>query len=455
MLNESVDKVEKPETPQLNPGDTSDSVAPEINLLDIYRRVMSSLDLNEVVVEISTLTKKILKAIRVSIALLDENKLIEIDDEGIIVESMLSEFTSVYKSGKGIGGWAYTSGKSVYLSDYWNDPRIERSQETDKRALVRKVAACMVIPVKVHDCIVALLWISKATVYHWTEADIALAEQFATLSGLAIYNANLYSNLDNLNNQLAARNAELEALQEFNRRLRGPLELKAACQRALTVAIEKIEVNVASLYLAKAENPDEIHLVVRQGFSENTSEFPEQLSLNQNFPSLILNIKQTIVISGETVLRDLKLKELLFPGQNLQSCLLVPLLVADKLIGLINFGSEQLNHFTPERVRFAEMMTHQISAAIQQITQLEIEKEREQLRVVLSLARTVANQLNQPLALLKQELEQAIQDVDNLNPETLEEMQIAITKMTNLVREYQRLVRYKDSGDLPTSLSLT
>jgi GAF domain-containing protein len=295
-----------------------------------------------------------------------------------------------------------------------------------------------------------MLWTNNAKVYNWTATDIALAEQFATLSGLAIHNASIYSNLDSLNNQLTARNAELEALQDFNRRLRGPLELKAACERALAVAIGKIGVRDGSLYLAKAENPDEIYLIVRQGFPENSSGIPAQLSLSQNFPSLILNTKQTMVISGETVLQNLKLKELIFPGQSWQSCLLVPLLVGDKLIGLINFGSAQPDHFTPEKVRFAEMMTHQISAAIQQITQLEIEKERAQLRVVLSLARTAASELDQPLALLKYEIEQAIEDVDTLSPETLEEMQAAITKMTNLLREYQRLVRYKESGDLPT-----
>jgi GAF domain-containing protein len=450
MPNKTAEKAENSENPPINPASVPNSDAPEINLLEVYRRIMSSLDLQEVVIEITTLAKKMLEAATVSVALIAERKFIEVDHQGIIIQTDFSKHLNAFISGKGLGGQAYQAGEPICTSDYWNDPRIEHTSELDSRARRKQMVASMATPIKLDGQIVAMLWTNKAKVYNWTATDIALAEQFATLSGLAIHNASIYSNLDSLNNQLTARNAELEALQDFNRRLRGPLELKAACERALAVAIGKIGVRDGSLYLAKAENPDEIYLIVRQGFPENSSGIPAQLSLSQNFPSLILNTKQTMVISGETVLQNLKLKELIFPGQSWQSCLLVPLLVGDKLIGLINFGSAQPDHFTPEKVRFAEMMTHQISAAIQQITQLEIEKERAQLRVVLSLARTAASELDQPLALLKYEIEQALEDVDTLSPETLEEMQAAITKMTNLLREYQRLVRYKESGDLPT-----
>jgi len=426
-----------------------DSNEPEINLLEVYRRVMSSLDLQEVVVEITTLAKKMLQADTVSVALIDELKFIEADDQGILIETGFLRFANAYISGKGMGGQAYQSGKVAYTSDYWNDAKIEHTPDLDNRSISRQLIACMVIPIKLNGRIVALLWINKSQVYYWTANDIALAEQFATLSGLGIYNANLYRNLDSLNNQLAARNAELEALQDFNRRLRGPLDLKAACERALAVAIEKIEVRTGSLYLVSIENPDEICLVVRQGFPEDSPPAPLELKLSQNFPNFMLNTKQTIVINDETDLQNLQLKELFFPGQNWQSGLLIPLLVGDKLIGLINFGAEQANHFTLERIRFAEMMTHQISAAIQQVSQLEIEKEREKLRVVLSLARRAAYELNQPLLVLQRELERAIEDVGNLNQETLEEMQAAITHMTTLLREYQKLVRFKASADLP------
>ncbi len=434
-------------------------------LLEMSRQVMSSLDLQEVLDRLTKHAQMVIGTDMVLIALVEKDGLTRVSHQGLGANYDFSLSAASYLAGKGLGGMAYNSGQIIACEDYWTDPRIDHDPLIDAQTREAETVAVLVVPIKLGGETVGLMWANKAQPYSWTPTDLVQAGQYGEIAGLAICNARLYFQLEVLNRELQNRNRELEALQEFNRRLRGPIESYATAERALTLAMEAVSADTGILHLLNEQHPQELVLVVAV---ERDSEDRQKLAVLINpstaiaIPKWLRNIKigeglvGKALETGESILiKDILEKRAedpqvtLDPDPHWRSGLFVPLMVAERKLGVIALSKWEPGSFSEAQLGFVEMIAGQIATALEQVAKIEAQKEREQLSAVLALARTAAHDLNQPLSVLQGELD--LVAIAGISPdeEVLARMQNAVEQMTTRIRAYQKIVRFQMTEALP------
>ncbi len=255
--------------------------------------------------------------------------------------------------------------------------------------------------------------------------------------------------LQQRNTELEIRNAELEALQEVNRQLRGPIELPSLTQHALNLAIELTGSEGGTIRLLDEQNQSELYLIAEQGFEGKPPQWAAQpevgrtlsgWAFQQGQPVLIEDINEWLRINPGTSYTD---------QPAWVSGLFMPLIASNQPLGVLGLAATTAAHFTPEKIRFTEMIAGQIATAVQQVSRRAIQKKLDQLSGVLTLARTVAHELNDPLAILKAEVDIIIQLGQPLDHESFERMSQAIEYMGHRVRQYQKIMRFETTEPLP------
>ncbi len=440
-------KVDEEEKNSASPNFNQFSSSLYNSLLGLTNEIMNSLDLGEVLTKLSKQAKNLLGADWVAVALLQDKLLIGLNYPGIKTEHSVNFVTRGSFLTKGLGGKAYETGKTIVCNDYWNDATFEHDAEMDRQTQNNGVVAAMMIPIRVEGEIVALMGVYKNQPYQWSKLEQAQAEQVASLAIAAIQNARMYQRLQTLNKDLQARNQELESLQQFNHQLREPIELKAVAERALALTIEVTRADSGLLYVLNEKQPAELELLA----STCTVSSDPNVRIKPG-----TGISGKVVESGQTRLIE-NLAELIEQSPEItldqnpfwRSGLFVPLKLAEKSIGVMILLTPQPNYFSAEQVRFVEMMANQVASVIEQFGRLEIQKERDQLAAVLTLARTAAHEISQPLTVLQAELDLALLTEIALDTESMEQMQQAVVLITNLIRQYQALVRFQTVEAVP------
>jgi GAF domain-containing protein len=124
--------------------------------------------------------------------------------------------------------------------------------------------------------------------------------------------------------------------------------------------------------------------------------------------------------------------------------IIIPMFNQGKIIGFLVVVSDDLNQpYLEEDAKFLEEVADRVTLAIENVNLLRELKSRDQLEAVHALARTLAHDLTQPLTILQGELDFILQLGEPPNQEVLQIMQTAVTAITNKIREYQKIVRYR------------
>jgi PAS domain S-box-containing protein len=124
--------------------------------------------------------------------------------------------------------------------------------------------------------------------------------------------------------------------------------------------------------------------------------------------------------------------------------LMTPIKVNNKFRGIISLSNTALDKsFLPEDGDFLKEIADRVGLAIQNVNLRKELKSRDQLEAVHALARTLAHDLTQPLTILQGELDFILQLGESPSDEVLEAMQEAVTQITNKVRQYQKIIRYR------------
>lgn len=432
-------------------------------LLEVARQIMSSLfDLEKVLNLLANQAKALMPVDSVTIALIHGENLLKVETTDSLIIDLTPTFPA-YLAGKGLAGKVLRTGQIMTTSDYWNDASIERSPDIDKTVRKANGVASMAVPIKLNAQIVALLWLSHTQPYQWQQSDYYRAEQFAELAALTLHNARLYQRLDELNQKLdqrnqeqlalleatqeaaealEIRNQELEILQNFNRRLRGPVELQSTAARALELAIELVGADGGRIWMQDKHEPEKLNLLLRVGF-KNSQTQSQSITIWHGLAGKVVRTQQSIMTNNmrQTLEQDKDIIPL-YPPQA-ASGLFVPLFADDKIIGVLVLLAAEINHFSLEQLHFAETLANQIGIAIWQVSQRQLQKERDQLAAALALARTAAHDLSQPLTFLQAELDFALELGDIPTIETLEKMQTAVSIMSKRLLEYQKIARFQ------------
>jgi GAF domain-containing protein len=241
-------------------------------LLEICQKVLFTLDLSEVLNSLSENVQDLLGVDHVTISLIDKGQLL-VDIQNTNYKFKYTTLIPAYLRGKGVGGLAYQTGQIVVTPDYFNDPRFLRDPDIDEEVRSYGIVASMAVPIYLKDNVVALMWASHKKPYHWTKQDIEMAGEFSSLVSLAIHNARLYQDLEQLNETLAQRNKKLEemvVLQREQERLKAVLSLARTAAHELSQPLTLLQAEI-ELITEFGQTPDkETYENMRSAINEIT-----------------------------------------------------------------------------------------------------------------------------------------------------------------------------------------
>lgn len=252
--------------------------------------------------------------------------------------------------GESLVGKVIESGKGQYVNSFpdWKD----RARVFDHKKLVRFMKNLIEVPVKEENKVIAIIAITDASGKRsFSEDDIELLERFADLAAIAIEQANLFKQIQ------SQREAQTQAIHEMASSIPTEKPLNEILESLLDWTLSLM--GKASLGEIRLLDETTDELVVQASRGELRQEF-RRLPVGKGITGWVAKHKTSQLIAD--VREDKRYVQFL---AEIRSELAVPMLKADKVIGVLNIEHPDLNAFTQEDLKLAEAIAGLAVVAIE------------------------------------------------------------------------------------------
>ena len=343
-------------------------------LYSISRELTGQLDLRELLQRVLQLTLENIGGSSGSILVLDE--------EGSIIEGALAydgrvhdhtadQLTFSYE--RGLAGWVVEHKQGVLVANTLDDQRwIDRPGENGLNA---RSAIC--VPLIARGRVVGVLTTSHPDPDKLTEDDLALLTAIADQAGIAVENARLFK-AEQERRQLAS------TLQEIVRTISSTLDPDQVFLQVLEQLRRVIDYDSASIFLVE---DDHLRLVAARGFSDDTGLLGMRLPLTTDLIDAVLLATNQPMFVEDVQLNPGWLKtEDLPDSAHIRGWIGAPLLVRDRVVGVLNVDSHQVGAYNQRHVEVVSAFADQAATAVLN-ARLFAEAQR-QVQATLALAET-------------------------------------------------------------------
>lgn len=290
--------------------------------------------------------------------------------------------------GKGITGWVAEHGTSVRLGNVRSDPRYFAMRDGIRSELC--------VPLRFQDKILGVVNVESTQPDAYTEADQRVLETAAAQMAVAIHNARLYEQVQHhameLEGWVEQRTAELESANaRLQEEVADRLNTEAELQRRLSAAtlLHKVSSRIASAADMTGALQDvcaelaEFLGVPQAGFamldaSRSSAEIvadyhpPDTSSALSDMIPAIDNPSMAQILRDPLplVVSDAQWDPRLAPVQdimrrrNVQSILIVPLIVEGQVIGTLGFDSYERREFDDSDIELVQQVANQAGQAL-------------------------------------------------------------------------------------------
>lgn len=268
---------------------------------------------------------------------------------------------------------------------------------------------------------------------------IELYKTFANQAAQSILNARTYASTD----EAFQRSSEqLGSLSEIGRLLTSRIDLKDVGDLVLNYAASAAHVERGFVALVN-DSTDALEIIAARGFSQKTLIDRSTLKFEDKLvQSRALMGSETLAAHGSYVTQT-----------DAYSVLVVPIRLADEVIGLVRLENDRYTEFNAETIEFIEQLTNQGVIAIENARLFDrIAKDRDRLQVLLDAMEegiiaidlrgeiTLANPRIDLIGLQPEDLIR--KKIDQLAPEALENLAArtgfrSADELTNLVKKAQ------------------
>ena len=309
-------------------------------LFELGREVTSVLDLDELLRKIPQLIARLTKFQAFAVYLLDERS------EELSVAYSVGYPDDVasrlrVKVGRGLVGAAVAEGRPVLVNDVRSDPRYVEAVPGSRAELV--------VPLRRKGRVIGALNLLSQTVGPFTEMDQRVLSQFAAHVAVAIENARLFEHTRQYT-------STLETLAEIGREFSAILDLDALLTRIVHLTRRVVDYRTFGILL----------------INEETEELEMQLAIRYGDQVTVPRVKLGVGLVGHAALHK---RAVLVPDvskderyiklvDDVQSELVVPLLVQDRCIGVFDLESPELDAFKKSDAEILTLLASQAAVAI-------------------------------------------------------------------------------------------
>lgn len=281
--------------------------------------------------------------------------------------------------GEGVTGWAAKEKTPVALSsEAYKDPRFKSFTEL----VEDRFEAYLAVPILSKDEIIGVMNVHRKKKHVYPDNQINLLFTVSKYLGSAIENAIIYEEIDR-------KAKQLDLLSEISRTIVSDYYLKEILQLIVTMTAKVMESKICSIMLLD-EKKQELVIASSQSLSKEYLN-KKNLKVGQSVSGRVVKEKRPI-----TVLDVTKESGYTYPNvakkEGLVSMLCVPMMIKDRVIGVINSYTQHEYRFSDEEVDILQAIANQAAVAIEN-TRLDQEmlaaKEALETRKVVERAKGV------------------------------------------------------------------
>jgi phosphoserine phosphatase RsbU/P len=352
-------------------------------LFDLGRQVTSVLNLDELLQRIPRLISELTEFTSFAVYLKDERR-----HDLFIAYSVGYPEDRVrgvrLKIGQGIIGTAVADEHPILVPDVLADPRYVE--------IVPGTRSELVVPLRRKGKILGALNLLHPAVGQFTDLDEAILRQFAAAVAVGIENAQLFEKERQYGEML-------ETLAEIGREVSSILDLDALLTRIAQLTKRVIDYRTFGILLFN-QATHELEMKLALKYDEQTTVPP--VKMGQGLVGYAAQHKEIVLVPD--VLTDPRYVKLV---DDVRSELVIPLLVKDRCIGVIDLESPELDAFSKSHVEVMTLLASQAAVAIDNAHLYEtIVANEERLENELRFAQRVQ------AALLPNELPKRMKGVD-------------------------------------------
>ena len=246
------------------------------------------------------------------------------------------------KLGEGITGTAALRREPVLVGDVRNDPRYLHTLDAVRTELA--------VPMMARGKLVGVIDLQSTKINAYTEYDRALIRLIAARASVAIDNARLYRRVER-------HNRTLKTLGNISREFSSILVLNELLSKITSTMRELISFDAFSILLVDEEAKHLRHLFsIRYDKRVNTDHIP----LGKGITGAAAQSRETIRVHDTA-----KDPRYIASHADIRSEVAVPLIMQDRVIGVMDLESDRVGHFTDDHLRTLNLLAPQIASSLE------------------------------------------------------------------------------------------
>jgi sigma-B regulation protein RsbU (phosphoserine phosphatase) len=256
--------------------------------------------------------------------------------------------------GEGLTGSAAGTRKPILARDVRTDPRYLNALDA--------VRAELAVPMSIRGKLVGVIDLQSTRVNAFSEEDLSLLVLIASRVGATIDNARLYR-------RVAQQNRTLRVLAHLSQEFSSILEIDELLTKIAVTIRALINFDAFSIFLVVEENK-----LLRCRFSQRYDEKAtvENIVFSQGITGAAATSRQVIRVGDVT--QDSRYIE---SHSDIRSEVAVPLVLQDRVVGVMDLESVRLSFFTDEHIRALTLLAPQIATSVENARLYEELAKRE------------------------------------------------------------------------------
>src|SRR5579863_5635892 len=323
-------------------------------LLEVSRATSETLDLDKLLANVAAVVKDVIPYDLFAILLYSEKA------QGLRIRYSIGHRPEVVRSlviplGEGVVGAAAESKEPVMVDDVRSDPRYLNALDAVRSELA--------VPMMARGKLVGILDVQSTRVRAYADQDRSLLRLIAARVASSIDNASLYRRADR-------QNRTLRTLARLSQEFSSILDLDELLGKIAESIRELINYDAFSVLLVDAEKK-----VLRHRFSVRYDQRVklDNVPLGKGITGAAAESRQTV-----RVVNTMQDPRYIASQPDIHSEMAVPLMVQDRVVGVLNMESERIGNFTEEHQRTLSLLAPQIASSVENARLYEELAGREQ-----------------------------------------------------------------------------
>ena len=323
-------------------------------LLEVSRITAETLDLEQLLANVARIIQEVVHYDLFAILLYSER------NQGLRIRYAIGHREEIVRSmiialGEGVVGAAALSREPVLVEDVRNDPRYLVALDA--------VQSELAVPMMVRGKLVGVIDVQSTRLRAFSDQDRRLMRLIASRVAGSIENANLYR-------RVHQQNRTFRALAQLSQEFSSILDLDELLGKIAASVRSLINYDAFSILLVDAEKK-----LLRHRFSVRYDQRVDldNIALGTGITGAAAESRQTVRVMNTT--QD---PRYIASQPDIYSEMAVPLIVQDRVVGVLNLESERIGNFTEEHQRTLALLAPQIASSVENARLYEELAGREQ-----------------------------------------------------------------------------